>query len=1421
MTCYCLNGNQRPAASSVNLLTCDNVDNVKGSLACHVTPSPTIPSVAPTAAPTTTKPTASPTVRCPKPSGSYSSSCIDCRTNTTCWLSCWCDGPIPPHQSFVDLNVCTNVRNNKGDLACDVTGSPTAPSKSPSRAPTTEAPTKSPTLNCPVPRGTHNSTCFGCRTNTTTCFMTCFCLHGTSQPLSSSVNLTRCSNVDNTAGRLTCHLTNSPTVPTRSPTIAPTTVSPTLSPTLLCPSPFGTYNSSCIDCRTNSSCFLSCWCGGIIPPIQTFVQLTLCRNIINNKGRLACYTTGAPTVPTQSPTRAPSTYSPTYSPTLNCPARLGNHSKSCVGCFINTTSCVLSCFCDTGNAKIIPSRTFHNLTDCNIVDNINGALSCRQTSSPTNFGQTISPTVPTRSPTRAPTFQTAPSAPTAMYFRASFTLQLCGINEKMFRSQQSNFEFLVSQFLNITTSQANVTGVTEFPIQQFQQQYVQVSTTVFLPTCNMMTMLTTALTDGTFLQLFQYHGWKNQIWEMSCMILVGGIGCQKYPPTTTLAPTVAYMGIWMDPIYDPPTLVAPNGEQEVYITGISGSPGSTYIVVSAFSNNHAVLPDPVVTYSYPQSFAKLTLRPRRLTSTRSIDQGTAVVTVTAVDNLMKMVTRKFTLSVSSHPVVVPVFDVIPDPAPLKESNQYAEQTIQITGIRGGSGKLSVLASVSNPFLTGNVSVSYNYPDSFAIVRYTPQVGQRGVARIYIYVLDSKFLSSSKSFTVAVVPNWVGLGPRVNVVALPPAISDDAGQQTVLVTGISGNGTLQVAASSSNVTLLNHPVVNYRSPATTALLRYSPKMGQWGDAAVTVSVADDNSRAGLFPHATMSFVVRVLGSKDHQNCVYTQWSSWQECSQICGTGVQVRLRSLLQQIDQVSDCTSFLNETRSCNVSPCVAPSFNPISDYTFHKDSGWHLVDVKNITFHKGVHLIISAKSSNENLVIDPEVVYTYPQNYASLVVYVLPGKWGTATIAVTIIEQQTYGPNITTRQFLITVPERNCSSYWGPWSECSSACGSGVRTRTEIQGCVNVYTQLRTETQSCNTFSCDTICTWGSWSLCTKSCGGGKSYRSRLPINVDITPVASCPPAVESKECNTAPCTPVVVHSCKGQCGRKTSGDMTCGCDKSCSLWGDCCNDYLMHCFSATQFSCNNRCGFPSVSNTCWCDPSCAVNNDCCEDYVASCQRQAPTSIPTVVTMRPTQVPTRHPTFQNIIPFVPPPTPFNPMLHIDPAYKSCNLRCGSQNRAAVAAEAAQLANSQFSLLAFNPPCQCDTFCSTYSDCCSDFSSKCNIAIANGMTATSCYSRCGTNRLSSSLSALASISGSNEVCHCDSSCETLKDCCADFSLICIQPKPMSVVSIAATSPSTCRNRCGTDPLQILGMCFCDDLCHRNHDCCPDRDTLCF
>merc|ERR1719181_2283648 len=112
-----------------------------------------------------------------------------------------------------------------------------------------------------------------------------------------------------------------------------------------------------------------------------------------------------------------------------------------------------------------------------------------------------------------------------------------------------------------------------------------------------------------------------------------------------------------------------------------------------------------------------------------------------------------------------------------------------------------------------------------------------------------------------------------------------------------------------------------------------------------------------------------------------------------------------------------------------------------------------------------------------------------------------------------------------------NCKmSTWSDFSECTAECGGGTKLRDRHiavkpknggDAC-----DTNTETQNCNTGSCNRDCTlhpWTEWSPCSQACNGGFTRRFRhidVPLRADGTcPEKMNPDRFTVKDCNDHPC--------------------------------------------------------------------------------------------------------------------------------------------------------------------------------------------------------------------------------------------------------------------------------------------------------------
>src|SRR5262249_35358706 len=151
-------------------------------------------------------------------------------------------------------------------------------------------------------------------------------------------------------------------------------------------------------------------------------------------------------------------------------------------------------------------------------------------------------------------------------------------------------------------------------------------------------------------------------------------------------------------------------------------------------------------------------------------------------------------AVNDPPTLAP----IADPAPIPEDSGL--QTVSFTGVTAGGGEaqsLLVTAASDNPALIPTPVVSYVSPGASGSLSYTPVPAANGTAHITVTVTETSGGSLSFSRTFSVVVTSVNDQPTLDPIPDPPAILEDAGLQTINLTGISAGGgesqTLTVTA----------------------------------------------------------------------------------------------------------------------------------------------------------------------------------------------------------------------------------------------------------------------------------------------------------------------------------------------------------------------------------------------------------------------------------------------------------------------------------------------------------------------------------------------------------------------------------------------------------------------------------------------------
>jgi Dockerin type I domain/Bacterial Ig domain len=326
----------------------------------------------------------------------------------------------------------------------------------------------------------------------------------------------------------------------------------------------------------------------------------------------------------------------------------------------------------------------------------------------------------------------------------------------------------------------------------------------------------------------------------------------SFRPRLTVEYSLVNLAPTLNPIADPAPVQEDALLQTLNLSGISAGGNETQSLrVTVDSSNPSLIPPPSISYTSPAATGSLSYTPVANQS------GTSSITVTVrdagldgiIDNDDDATTsRTFNIRVTAvnDP---PTLNAIATPAAILED--AGQQTINLSGISTGGGEIQTLvvrAVSSIPGLIPNPTVIYTSANSTGSLRYTPVANESGTATITVTVRDAGLdglLDNaddgvvSQSFTVRVNP--VNDPPTIDALSNPPAIQENAGEQTVNLTGISAGPleaqTLVVRAVSNNTGLIPNPAVTYASAAASGSLAYTPAANQNGSAVITVTVRD--------------------------------------------------------------------------------------------------------------------------------------------------------------------------------------------------------------------------------------------------------------------------------------------------------------------------------------------------------------------------------------------------------------------------------------------------------------------------------------------------------------------------------------------------------------------------------------------------------
>jgi hypothetical protein len=170
-------------------------------------------------------------------------------------------------------------------------------------------------------------------------------------------------------------------------------------------------------------------------------------------------------------------------------------------------------------------------------------------------------------------------------------------------------------------------------------------------------------------------------------------------------------------------------------------------------------------------------------------------------------------------------------------------THEVTHINGAV--VTSICPTTVAVTNGTVCRSSTNPNN--TLSFTPSGSNFSGAASFTYQITDSLGAISTADTVSITVTDVNDAPTLTLISDPAAINEDAGQQTINLSGI-GDGstfesqTLTVTASSSNTAVIPNPTVTYTSPNATGSIAYTPVANASGSAIITVTVTDSGGTA---------------------------------------------------------------------------------------------------------------------------------------------------------------------------------------------------------------------------------------------------------------------------------------------------------------------------------------------------------------------------------------------------------------------------------------------------------------------------------------------------------------------------------------------------------------------------------------------------
>jgi hypothetical protein len=291
-----------------------------------------------------------------------------------------------------------------------------------------------------------------------------------------------------------------------------------------------------------------------------------------------------------------------------------------------------------------------------------------------------------------------------------------------------------------------------------------------------------------------------------------------------------------------------------------------------------------------------------------------------------------------------------------------------------------------------------------------------------------------------------------------------------------------------------------------------------------------------------------------DCEVSIWSDWDECSALCGLGLQSRSRSIVTNAQFGGTACDALWQVQKCKAKPCpVNCKYNWGEWSKCSKSCSGGTQTRHNTVTKKAAYGGMTCPSSQDRAC----------NNLACPVVECEVSEWSTwtrcstecgngiQTSARSVVTNAAYGGKacpLLSRERDCVVKECpvHCAVEWNAWSTCSQSCGGGMQTRGHTVMVASKHGGRRCpdgQERTCSEFRCAPkhceVSGWTEWAQCSEECGEGVQTRTRSVISNAANGGEGCEALYDIRSCAASePCSTDCEYSwsawtsCSASCG-------------------------------------------------------------------------------------------------------------------------------------------------------------------------------------------------------------------------------------------------------------------------------------------------